>query len=125
MEEVTTTITLLPPAEFLNANQRYHWAKKAKLTAAWREAARVAALAQPPTHYDRAHVVCAIRFPTNHRRDVGNFYNTAKACLDGIVAAGRHLIDDSDAHIEGPDMRRHIPNGSPLVTITISPLEDQ
>lgn len=122
---MTTTIVLEPPAELLNANQRYHWAKKAKLTAAWRAMAHdhAAYNADHGIRYERARVVFAIRFPTNHRRDVGNFYPTAKACLDGIVDAGL-LPDDSDAHVLGPDMRRHIPNGSPLVTITITPLEE-
>jgi crossover junction endodeoxyribonuclease RusA len=120
-----TTIVLIPPAEFINANQRLHHHAKAKLTKAWREAARVAALDVEPHMYDRAHVVCAIRFPTNHRRDIGNYYGTAKACLDGIVSAGQHLTDDDDSRVLGPDMRRTIPNGSPLVTITIRPLEDQ
>lgn len=121
---MTTVLTITPPCEFINANQRYHWAKKAELTKAWREAARVAALTQPAHQYDRAHVVCSLRFPTNHRRDVGNFFPTVKAALDGIVSAGRHLVDDSDDRIVGPDLRRHIPNGSPLLTITITNLED-
>lgn len=122
---MTTVITLTPPAKFINANDRLHWREKAKRVKAWRDMAhdRAAYNADHGVHYERAHVICAIRFPTNHRRDVGNFYGTAKACLDGIVDAGL-LPDDSDVHVLGPDMRRHIPNGSPLVTITIRPLED-
>jgi crossover junction endodeoxyribonuclease RusA len=121
---MTTTITLEPPAAFINANDRMHYAPKAKLTKAWRDAARDAILSGfYPDHYERAHITFAIRFPDNRRRDVGNFFPTAKACVDGLVEANL-LNDDSDNHIVGPDMRRHIPNGTPLVTITISALED-
>jgi crossover junction endodeoxyribonuclease RusA len=120
-----TTIVLVPPAEFINANQRLHHHAKAKLTRAWREAAGVSAkYAEDYRQYDRAHITFAIRFPDNRRRDVGNFYGTAKACVDGLVDAGV-LVDDDDSRVLGPDMRRTIPNGSPLVTITIRPLEDQ
>jgi crossover junction endodeoxyribonuclease RusA len=117
---MNTTIVLEPPCEFINANGRLHHHAKAKLTKAWREAAYVAATART---FDSAYITCAIRFPNNIRRDVGNYYPTAKAIVDGLVDAGM-LPDDNDTHLVGPDMRRHIPNGTPLVTITITPLED-
>lgn len=113
-----TTLELTPPCDFINANGRLHHHAKAKLTKAWRELAAATAM----THkrkYDQAHVTVGIRFPTNHRRDVGNYYPTAKACLDGIVDAGL-LIDDSDQYVTGPDMRRIRPNGTPLVVVTIT-----
>jgi crossover junction endodeoxyribonuclease RusA len=116
---MSTTIVLEPPAGFLNANDRLHYAPKAKLTAAWRKAAKEAVEAGfNPFHYQRAHIVCAIRFANNVRRDVGNYYPTAKAIVDGLVDASV-LPDDNDAHLIGPDMRREYPNGSPRVTITI------
>ena len=118
-----TTIVLTPPAAFINANDRLHHQAKAKLTKAWRQAAKAAVDAGfNPYRYDRAHVVCTIRFADNIRRDVGNFYPTAKACLDGIVDAGV-LEDDSDLHILGPDMRREWPNGEPRVTVTVTALD--
>jgi Holliday junction resolvase RusA-like endonuclease len=121
---MTTTITLTPPADFINANHRLHHHAKAKLTKAWREAAGLhAKYAEDYRQYDRAHITFAIRFPDNRRRDVGNFYGTAKACVDGLVDAGL-LKDDDDTRVLGPDMRRHIPNGSPLVTITIRAIEE-
>lgn len=114
-----TTLTLTPPAAFINANDRLHHHAKAKLTKAWREAGECVATAKT---YRRAHITVGIRFPTNHRRDVGNYYPTAKAILDGLVDAGV-LPDDSDEHVTGPDMRRIRPNGDPLVVITITELE--
>lgn len=119
----TTTLTITPPCEFLNANQRYHWRKKAELTKAWREAAYTAVMTGfHPYRYDRAHITFAVRFPDNRRRDVHNLYGTAKAAIDGIVQAGL-LADDRDEFLVGPDMRRTLPNGTPEVVITITPLE--
>jgi hypothetical protein len=119
-----TTIVLEPPCDFLNANDRLHWRPKGELTKTWREAAEAAVNALfEPYHYERAHVVCTIRFPDNTRRDVGNWYPTAKACLDGIVDSQLVIKDDSDRYITGPDMRREYPNGPARVTVTIEPLE--
>jgi crossover junction endodeoxyribonuclease RusA len=133
-----TTIVLEPPCALINANDRLHHHAKAKLTRAWREAARAAIptirpIVRPPASpghlavlagfepntYSRAHITVSIRFATNHRRDVGNYYPTAKACLDGIVDSGL-LRDDSDDHITGPDLRRERPNGPLRVTVTIT-----
>jgi Holliday junction resolvase RusA-like endonuclease len=111
-------ITFAPPADLISANDRLHWRKRAELTKAWRDAALVHALSKSVGPFDRAHITVAIRFATNHRRDVGNYYPTAKAIVDGLVDAGL-LEDDDDTRIVGPDLRRHIPNGTPLVTITI------
>jgi Holliday junction resolvase RusA-like endonuclease len=112
-----TVIVLEPPAALINANQRLHHHAKAKLTKAWRDAARLGYRGIGGPH-NKAHITCAIRFPTNHRRDVGNYYPTAKAILDGLVDAGV-LPDDNDDHVTGPDMRRTRPNGPLQVTITI------
>ena len=118
-----TVLTIDPPADLINANQRLHYHAKAKLTAAWRKAA-AESVGFDPYHYPRAHITVAIRFPTNHRRDVGNYYPTAKAILDGLVDAAL-LPDDNDRHVIGPDMRRDHPNGPLRVTVTIRPLEDE
>jgi hypothetical protein len=116
---MTTTLTIVPPCAFINMNDRPHHHAKAKLTKAWREAAHIAAVAvSNRDRYQRAHIVVAYRFPDNRRREVGNLQPTSKAIVDGIVDSGL-LPDDSDQHVIGPDNRRHIPNGTPLVTITI------
>lgn len=113
-----TTLTIEPPCAYINANDRLHYHAKAKLTALWRDAANVHARAIEDVRFDRAHITVSIRFPTNHRRDVGNLYPTAKAILDGLVDAGV-LVDDDDTRVIGPDMRRIYPNGPPLVRVTI------
>ena len=113
-------LVLEPPCAFINANDRLHHHAKAKLTRAWRDQAHdhSAYHADHRVRYDRAHITVAIRFPTNHRRDVGNYYPTAKAIVDGLVDA-QLLPDDNDTHIIGPDLRRERPNGTPRVTVTI------
>lgn len=115
-----TTLVLEPPAALINANDRLHHHAKAKLTKAWRDQARRQSGMQyaPRDFHEQAHITVTIRFPTNHRRDVGNYYPTAKAIVDGLVDAGV-LPDDNDDHITGPDLRRERPNGPLRVTVTI------
>jgi len=113
------TLTLTPPCAFINANQRLHHYKRAELTRTWRAlTAATVADGWHPYHYKRAHITVSIRFATNHRRDVGNFYPTAKAIVDGLVDA-KVLADDNDDCITGPDLRRERPNGPPRVTVEI------
>jgi Holliday junction resolvase RusA-like endonuclease len=122
---MTTTLVIEPPAAFINANDRLHWRAKAKLTAAWRGAVESASFhGRERDDYTHAHIVIGFRFPTNHRRDVGNYYPTAKAIVDGLVDACL-IPDDNDTNIVGPDLRRTHPNGTPQVTVTITPLEEQ
>jgi Holliday junction resolvase RusA-like endonuclease len=122
---MTTTLVIEPPAAFINANDRLHWRKKAQLTATWRGVTEELATEFPAKPFrSRVHITVAIRWPDNKRRDPGNWYPTAKACVDGIVAAGL-LKDDSDEYVLGPDLRREYPNGTPQVTITITELEEQ
>lgn len=119
-----TTIVIDPPCAFLNANDRPHHHAKAKLTKAWRASAQAAIWVNPrvqPKH-QYAHIIVSIRWPDKRRRDPGNWYPTAKAIVDGLVDAGV-LIDDDDAHVIGPDMRREYPNGPARVTVTIEELD--
>lgn len=116
---MTTTFTLTPPCDLISANGRLHHHVKAPLTRAWRQLAAATINAGfYPDRYERAHITVAIRFPTNHRRDVGNYYPTAKAIVDGLVDA-QLLADDDDTRVIGPDLRRDRPNGPLRVTVTV------
>lgn len=106
-----------PPCAFLTANQRLHWRKKAELTKAWRRATKEAAFDIDAT-FTRARIICSIRWPDNRRRDPGNWFVTAKACVDGLVDAGV-LEDDDSERVVGPDMRREKPNGPTRLTLEI------
>jgi hypothetical protein len=50
-------------------------------------------------------ITCAIYWPDNRLRDAGNYTQTAKAIVDGIVQS-RLVSDDRDTLVIGPDMRR-------------------
>ncbi len=119
---MTTTITIPAPCDLINANSRLHWAKKARLTKQWREAAGWAAKAARVAPMDSAHIVATIRFQHHRKRDVGNFAPTIKACVDGIVADARLLPGDDDAHIVGPDLRADPNIGDVRVVIELRPL---
>lgn len=102
-----TTWTLEIPASYrwLNANDRLHWRPKAELTAAWRDLTRMLARSQKlPTGLEKVEIVAVAQFRNRIRRDPGNFYPTAKACIDGLVDHGL-VSDDDAAHVIGPDMR--------------------
>lgn len=93
------------PCEFINLNQRLHWAKKAKLTRAWRHATHIRARqAELPKGLERVHISVSVVKSTAHAYDVHNLMPTAKACVDGLVDYGV-TADDSNQYVEGPDMR--------------------
>lgn len=95
---------MLTGRRWLNSNDRIHPMLRAKVTKQWREHAEMRARLAHLPHLGRAHVFCELLFHTRARRDPGNWYPTAKACVDGLVDAG--LFTDDDAHhIVGPDMR--------------------
>ena len=103
-----TTITLtVPISKLLSANDRgTSWQAKAAKTKWIRNAAHCITIAEhggkPPL--GRVHLTVYIAAPTNRRRDAANLSPTIKAGLDGIVSGGL-LVDDSDAHLVGPDPR--------------------
>jgi len=121
---MTTVLVLEPPAPFINANDRLHFRAEAKLTAKWRKwTADTVGSQWHPVHYDRAHITIAYRFKTNRRREVSNLQPTSKAIVDGLVDA-LLIPDDDDLHVIGPDNRREWPNGTPRVTVTITPIQE-
>lgn len=97
----------LPRDTLLNANQRYHWAKRSQKTRDLRAFGKhlahdFTATYGPFRHQVRATVT--LEFPDTRRRDPANWAPTAKALIDGMVTAGL-LIDDDYKHLVGPDMR--------------------
>lgn len=110
----------LDAGTYLNSNDRKHFHAKAPITAGWRATAATAATQAEIPQLDRAHIVVTFTFKDKRRRDVGNLYPTAKAIVDGIVDAGV-LVDDDDAHLLGPDLRRGY--GDPGVLVQITPLD--
>lgn len=110
------TFFIPAPAKFINANDRLHYAPKAKLTAAWREAGRTAATGHKPMN-PPVHITAHIQKQRGGRWDPNNLAPTTKAIVDGIVDAGI-LEDDSWKEVLGPDHRRG-EKGQPGIWITI------
>lgn len=106
MTAQVTVVSVPAPCEFLSANDRLHWAHKARIVRQWREAACwafKAAKIQPFTQ--QVHITAVIHKPHGRRYDAANFYPTCKAAIDGGTDAGAWSDDDND-HVIGPDMRR-------------------
>lgn len=113
------TITLrfdLHRDSVLTANQRLHWARKAKATAYLRQLGHHHARAFVVTEglrLEHVHALVELTFPDpGRRRDAGNWHPTAKALIDGIVDSGL-LADDDRKHLIGPDLRITDERGKP------------
>ncbi|MBP3044870.1 hypothetical protein KKR91_01230 [Arthrobacter jiangjiafuii] len=118
---MTLTLTIPAPAQFINLNQRMHWAPKAELTRKWRNAAHVAAHnAGFPTSLERVRIVAHIHKTTNREYDAHNLMPTLKACVDGLVTDYGLTVDDTNRHVIGPDIRQGDKRASPAITLTIT-----
>ncbi|WP_051485544.1 hypothetical protein [Nocardioides sp. J54] len=101
-----TTLTFSIPADlWLSANQRLHWAPRAKRTKALRELGYFTAKARRAPRFDVAHVAAFIGYPRNGKADPANAAPTIKALIDGITDAGVFPDDDS-THVIGPTYLR-------------------
>lgn len=91
-----TSLTIdVPAALLINANDREHWATKARKTAGVRTMARFATGIRPALFGLVTLTVTITYPPRSRRRDASNLAPTVKALLDGIVDAGL-LPDDND-----------------------------
>lgn len=109
MRSVTISLDVFAH-EILTANQRLHWAEKARRTRVIRQRARYAK--RGPEHYvpmGRARCVAYVTYRDRRRRDSANVAPTLKACIDGVVDSGL-LPDDDNDHLIGPDIRVTEPN---------------
>lgn len=76
------------PRPLLSANDRMHWAEKARLTKLIRTMTTMLARSAdiPATGHVTVRLVWVVR--DNRRRDTDNTYPTFKAMCDGLVDAG-------------------------------------
>jgi crossover junction endodeoxyribonuclease RusA len=106
-EAITYTVALPAGLPLLNANRsrREHWATVRRTAKAIREAAHVVARSQRIPLIERARIVYVIHpTPQTRKRDPGNWAESAKAAVDGLVDAGL-FEDDNSQHVVGPDPR--------------------
>lgn len=101
----------------LTANQRMHWAKKARITREVRDTATVLARHHKAPHTDRLVVSLHYRPKDKRRRDTINLTSLQKVLVDGIVSAG--VIDDDDhLHVSTPEPVIH-PPGEPRLWLEL------
>lgn len=120
----------LPRDLILSANQRQHWAHKARTTTKLRSLAHYTTI--PHIHHlrleplGRAHLTVRVGWPDKRRRDVANLSPTIKALIDGIVDAGL-LPDDDDRHLVGPDLRPYVAGkrGVVVLDFEFTPLPEE
>lgn len=115
----TWTIALPAGTRLLNANERLHWATKARITRQLRDTTCWLARQQKIPALLCARIIAEYRPVDRRRRDPANLYPAVKAAVDGLVDAGV-LPDDDARHLVGPDMRlgEVIARGQLLLHIT-------
>lgn len=121
---MTQTLTIPAPAKWISANARDHWAVKARLTRAWRTAARIRARQLRPCTTP-VHVTVTIH--KSHRGhpnwDVANVAApTAKACIDGLRDAGV-LPDDSTRWVVSETYQAGEPAAKAALVLTLTPID--
>lgn len=119
---MTLELTIPAPCDWINANQREHWAKKAAKTREWRSAAFAVACSVPRrrrTFTTPVHITCTVHKTRAGRFDVANLARTSKAIVDGLVDAGV-IPDDNNDWVTGPDMRAGDKRDKACVVVTIT-----
>lgn len=103
---MSKALTFAIPADlWLSANQRMHWAPKAKRTAALRQLGFTMATHSRIRDFGTAHVAAFIGYPRNGKADPANAAPTVKALIDGLTDAGV-WPDDDHVHVIGPTYLR-------------------
>jgi crossover junction endodeoxyribonuclease RusA len=108
----TTLVFVIPADHWLSANQRMHWAPKAKRTAALRDMGDVMAHVHKVPQQGTTHVAAFIGYLKAGRADPSNAAPTVKALIDGLVDAGVWADDDS-THVIGPTYLRDPKSSTP------------
>lgn len=94
----------------LNANQRLHWANKARMTAQIREAAGLCARGViPPCERVKVRLLWCVS--DKRRRDPSNVMPTQKAVVDGLVDAGVVPDDTPEFVLEDVPVVRVVEKG--------------
>ncbi|MGW2550091.1 hypothetical protein [Streptomyces sp. NPDC001635] len=111
--------------EMLTSNQRLHHMAKHRIRKRLREDAAGLAMALRLPHMERAAFFYALHPRSIERnRDPGNWADTMKAYVDGLVTDGKVLPDDNHKHLMGPIpwMGAPVPTGYARMTIVIAEL---
>ncbi|WP_440102435.1 hypothetical protein [Glutamicibacter mishrai] len=108
-------------ADWLNLNQKEHWAPRNKRTQAWRHGAHIMARqAKLPKGLARVQVDAYVWKSSHRRYDPHNLMPTLKPVIDGLVDYGL-LADDSSEYLAGPFIH-HGGYGVEKLVLVIRPL---
>lgn len=114
------TVTFPPPAKLLSMNDRMNWRPKAKLTADWLGAAKLAGqIARRKARWEPCPVVVSVTLPVrdSRRRDPHNYFATVKPVVDGLVLAGI-VPDDTPEWVTTIEPVLHVGGRDVVVLIT-------
>lgn len=104
---------------WLNSNDRDHWRVISPIRKEWRELGKEhAEMSDIPKGLDHVEIHAHIHRPTHRKADVGNYYPTIKAIVDGLTDYGL-FDDDNDDHLTGPFLHPGTV-GPAAVTLTIT-----
>lgn len=109
-------------ADWISANDRLHWAKKARLTKTWRDAGLVYARRERLPRLDRAEIRVHVHKTTARKYDAMNLYPSMKALVDGMTTDYGLLPDDDNDHLEGPFIYAGEKQSRPGLTVSVRPL---
>ena len=115
---MTLTIPLPYPRPPLSANDRMHWAQKARITREVRETACVLAKHHKAPATDRLVVTLHYRPKDKRRRDTINLTLLQKVLVDGIVSAGV-IKDDDHEHVSTPEPVIHPRSTTPAMWLEL------
>lgn len=112
----------IPDALWISANDRHHWADKARRTKQLRHMGWAVARAAQLGQLGTTHVAAFIGYPRNGRADPANAAPSIKALIDGITDAGVWPDDDS-TYVIGPTPLRgpKSPPGIHTVRLVLTP----
>jgi crossover junction endodeoxyribonuclease RusA len=114
------TVELPAGMQLINANDRLHWAVKARLTKTIRDAAHICTRQAKVPRLERARVDFILHpGPQSRNRDRLNWAPTAKAAIDGAILDAGVLLDDSDRYLDGPNIRISDPRPKTQVVLRI------
>jgi crossover junction endodeoxyribonuclease RusA len=124
----TFTIALPAGLKLLSLNGREHWSERARRTESLKKAAWAMTLQAKIPRLDRVSVVVEYQPPDHRRRDADNPAPSAKACIDGIVAAGVLTDDACPRYVTGiqSTIGEPYPKGRLVIHLTeVLPLEPE
>lgn len=110
MTELTALTFTIPKSWWISANDRTHWAVKARATRSLRGYAASKARRLEPV--GTVHVAAFIGYLRNGTADPSNAAPTVKALIDGLTDAGLWEDDDS-THVIGPTYLRDPKSSTP------------